>query len=183
MTISLPRPSCKDRYAHLRANAAVQKRRTVERLEQAIITLEAAGRPVTTFTIKEVCGLDYMAYYRNPEALILFRKHSTYLQKAQAKGKAKHRLTKNKRGKEISKEERSELQGTMLTGEHSRKVTKRQSVGAVDDQWERKYQALLQEHMQCGLTIARLEAQVAQYLEMMEGFRASLKQEEYDVGR
>ena len=71
-----------DPYAHLRANASAQKQTTVDRLRRAITQLEAEGHPVNTFTIKEVSGLDYMAYYResfheatrafdaNPEALI-----------------------------------------------------------------------------------------------------------------
>jgi hypothetical protein len=68
-----------DRYAHLRANAAAQRQATVHRLSAAIAELEAEHRPVTTFTIKEVSGMDYMSYYRNAEALDLFRTHSTHL--------------------------------------------------------------------------------------------------------
>ncbi len=66
-----PSPA-KDRYVHLRAHAARQKQATLDRLNQAITHLEQEKRPVTTFTIKEVSGLDYMAYYRNAEALALF---------------------------------------------------------------------------------------------------------------
>ena len=54
-----------DPYAHLRANAAAQKQTTIDRLSKAITQLEAEGRSVNTFTIKEVNGLDYMVYYRN----------------------------------------------------------------------------------------------------------------------
>jgi hypothetical protein len=39
---------------------------------------------------------------------------------------------------------------------------------------------LLQEHMHCGATIAKLEAQLAEYLTFMQRFRSLLKQEEYD---
>src|SRR3989442_12990850 len=80
-----------DRYAHLRANAAAQKQATVDRLSQAIATLEAEGRPVNTFTIKEISGLDYMAYYRNAEALALFRSHSTHLRKQREIAQSKRR--------------------------------------------------------------------------------------------
>ena len=66
-----PNPS-EDRYAHLRRYAARQKQATLDRLKQAIVQLEQEKRPVTTFTIKEISGLDYMAYYRNAEALALF---------------------------------------------------------------------------------------------------------------
>jgi hypothetical protein len=54
-----------DQYTHLRANAAAQKQTTVDRLREAITLLEIEDRPVNTFTIKEVSGLDYMTYYRN----------------------------------------------------------------------------------------------------------------------
>src|SRR5260221_10868649 len=79
-----------DQYAHLRANAAAQKRATVDRLSQAITQLEAEGRPVNTFTIKEVSGMDYMAYYRNREAFQLFQEHSTHLRKERDQQQAKH---------------------------------------------------------------------------------------------
>lgn len=44
---------------------------------------------------------------------------------------------------------------------------------------EQRYHKLLQEHMQCGVTIAKLEAQVAEYLAFMERFRTALHQEEH----
>jgi hypothetical protein len=68
-----------DPYAHLRANAAAQKQIAVDRLSRAITQLEAEGRPVNTFTIKEVSGMDYMAYYRNRDAFQMFQEHSIYL--------------------------------------------------------------------------------------------------------
>src|SRR5437879_11156656 len=78
-----------DPYAHLRANAAAQKQTTVARLSSAITQLEAEGRPVNTFTIKEVSGMDYMTYYRNREAFQLFQEHSTHLQKEREQKQAK----------------------------------------------------------------------------------------------
>ena len=97
-----PAPS-EDRYSHLRAYATAQKQATVERLKQAIAALEAGGRPVTTFTIKEVSGLDYMAYYRNAEALSLFRCHSTHLRKEREKAQAKRR--RSQRNKHTRRDE------------------------------------------------------------------------------
>jgi len=44
---------------------------------------------------------------------------------------------------------------------------------------EQRYHELLQEHMSCGITIAKLEAQVAEYLAFMERFRSSLRREEH----
>jgi hypothetical protein len=92
--------SPEDRYAHLRANAAAQRQATVDRLRAAIAELEAEHRPVTTFTIKEVSGLDYMSYYRNPEALALFRTHSTHLRNEREKEQAKQRRSRRKRAKQ-----------------------------------------------------------------------------------
>src|SRR5712692_11557175 len=94
--------SSDDQYAHLRANAAAQKQTTMNRLSQAITLLEAEGRPVNTFTIKAVSGLDYMAYYRNREAFQLFQEHSTHLrrereqaqEKRQAASRGKPRKTR-----------------------------------------------------------------------------------------
>src|SRR5712692_2673999 len=92
-----------DQYAHLRANAAVQKRATVDRLSQAITQLEAEGRPVNTLTIKEVSGLDYMAYYRNREAFQLFQEHSTHLRKEREQQQAKRLAASRSRSRKPRK--------------------------------------------------------------------------------
>src|SRR5258705_152204 len=84
--------SSDDPYAHLRANAVAQKQTTVDRLRQAITQLEAEGRPVNTFTIKEVCGMDYMSYYRNREAFQLFQEHSTHLRREREQEQEKQKV-------------------------------------------------------------------------------------------
>lgn len=176
-----PPLSSGDRYDHLRANAAAQKRSTVVRLKQAIDSLEEAGRLVTTFTIREVSGLDYMAYYRNPEALALFRTHSTHLRAKRAKERAIRRSEKAKKSSDAVHEVAVEPRDPMLNYKKPRLVTE---LRALRDEYQRlrqNYQALLQEHMQCGLTIARLEAKEAEYLAFMERFRSSLKHEEQDT--
>src|SRR5579859_1296628 len=97
-----------DPYAHLRANAATQKRTTVNRLRQAITQLEAEGHPVNTFTIKEVSGMNYMVYYRNREAFQLFQEHSTHLRKEREQEQTKHlaisgrRARKSKKGQAVT---------------------------------------------------------------------------------
>jgi len=196
-----------DQYAHLRANAAAQKRATVDRLSQTITQLEAEGRPVNTFTIKEVSGLDYMAYYRNREAFQLFQEHSTHLRKEreqeQAKRQAASRRDSRKTGKgqtaahavkvsprdplldykrprliELLHEahaERDEAKRQLRT----ERVEAEQRVQAERADLEQRYHKLLPEHMQCGITIAKLEAQVAEYLAFMDRFRTSLQREEH----
>src|SRR6266568_4321836 len=92
-----------DQYAHLRANAAAQKQTTVDRLSQAITQLEAEGRPVNTFTIKEVSGMDYMVYYRNREAFQLFQEHSTHLRKEREQAQVKRQMASRGRPQKTGK--------------------------------------------------------------------------------
>jgi hypothetical protein len=188
-------------------HAATQKRETVDRLTRAITELEADGRPVTTFTIREVSGLDYMAYYRNREAFQLFQKHSTHLRKKreqeQAKRQAPNRDSKRKKGKgresihavtvsprdPLLDYKRPRLVQLLHEAEASRDEVRRQAQAErtrIEQQaqtqraeLEQRYRKLLQEHMYCGVKIAKLEAQVAEYLAFMERFRSSLRHEEH----
>jgi hypothetical protein len=198
--------SSDDQYAHLRANAAVQKQATVDRLSQAITQLEAEGRPVNTFTIKEVSGLDYMIYYRNREAFQLFQEHSTHLLKEreqeQTKRQAPSRVSKRKEGKsqeaphtvKVSRRDplldykRPRLVELLHEARAERDVSKRQakaerteaeqSAQAERADLEQRYHKLLQEHMQCGLEISRLEAELAEFKAFMERYRSELQHEE-----
>jgi hypothetical protein len=196
-----------DQYAHLRANAAAKKQSTVDRLDQAITQLEAEGRPVNTFTIKEVSGMDYMVYYRNREAFQLFQEHSTHLRRereqAQEKQQSAGRGKPRKAGKGLApspvvkvsprdplldykrprlveliheaRVERDDAKRQLLT----ERIEAGQRARAERVELEQRYHKLLQDHMSCGITIAKLEAQVAEYLAFMERFRAALHQEEH----
>jgi hypothetical protein len=177
-----PTPS-EDRYRHLRAYAAAQKQATVERLKQAIAALEAGGRPGTTFTLKEVSGLDYMVYYRNAEALSLFRHHSTHLRKEREKTQAKRRRSQRNKHDETLHDVPTKPRDPLLHYKKPRLIADLRAARAEREQLEQRYHLLLQEHMQCGLTIARLEAQVAEYLAFMERFRSSLRREEHEPER
>ncbi|SRR5258708_2380923 len=196
-----------DPYAHLRANATVQKQTTVDRLRQAITQLEAEGRPVNTFTIKEVSGMDYMAYYRNREAFQLFQEHSTHLRKEREQQQAKRQVAssggsqKSKKGQAVARAiqvsprdplldyKRPRLVELLHEARAERDEAKRQAKTARAEaeqrtqaeraELEQSYHKLLQEHMSCGVTIAKLEAQVAEYLAFMQRFRSSLQREEF----
>lgn len=202
MMAKTPSPS-EDRYARLRAHAAAQKQTTLDRLSQAISLLEAEGRPVNTFTIKEVSGLDYMAYYRNREAFQLFQEHSTHLRKEREKEQAKQRQSGRKRVKQANDRHQVKVspRDPLLDYKRPRLVEllhearaerdearkQAQAVQASIEQQaqtqraelEQRYHQLLQEHMQCGVKIAKLEAQMAEYLAFMERFRAALQREEH----
>lgn len=208
--MTAPSSSSDDPYAHLRTHAASQKQETVDRLTRAIAELEAEKRPVTTFTIKEVSGLDYMAYYRNREAFQLFQEHSTHLRKKreqeQTKRQAPNRGSKNRKkgkGREtlhavtvsprdpLLDYKRPHLVQLLHEAEASRDEIRRQAQAErtrIEQQaqtqraeLERRNQKLLQEHMSCGVKIAKLEAQVAEYLAFMERFRSSLRHEEQEL--
>lgn len=196
-----------DPYAHLRANAAAQKQTTVDRLRKAIAQLEAEGRPVNTFTIKEVSGMDYMAYYRNREAFQLFQEHSTHLRKEREQEQAKRQATsggrsrKSKRGQAVAHAAKVSPRDPLLDYKRPRLVELLHEARAERDEAQRqlrkervkaeqhaqteqagleqRYHKLLQEHMQCGVKIAKLEAQVAEYLAFMERFRTALQREEH----
>ncbi|HET8852799.1 MAG TPA: hypothetical protein VFN02_09750 [Ktedonobacteraceae bacterium] len=177
--------SSRDRYAHLLANATVQKQATVARLTQAIAALEAEKRPVNTFTIKEVSGLDYMAYYRNPEALTLFRTHSTHLREKREKEQAKRRQSKRKQAKESEDlhQVKVEPRDPLLNYKKPELVAKLRAAYAEREHIEQNYGTLLQDHMQCGLRIARLEAQIAEFHTFMKQFRSALNNEEHGTQR
>lgn len=196
-----------DPYAHLRANAAAQKQTTVDRLSRAITQLEAEGRPVNTFTIKEVSGLDYMAYYRNREAFQLFQEHSTHLRREREQAQAKRQATsrgkqrKSRKGQAAAHTVKVSPRDPLLDYKRPRLVELLHEARAERDEakqqirmerveadqraqaerakLEQSYHKLLQEHTSCGVTIAKLEAQVAEYLAFMERFRSSLQREEH----
>jgi hypothetical protein len=197
-----------DQYAHLRANAAAQKQTTVDRLSKAITQLEAEGHPVNTFTIKEVSGLDYMAYYRNREAFQLFQEHSTHLRRERDQEQAKRQVAsrgrprKTGKGQAASHAIKVSPRDPLLDYKRPRLVELLHEARAERDEakWqvkteraeaeqhaqteradlEQRYHKLLQEHMQCGVTIVRLEAELAEFQAFMERFRSALRKEECD---
>ena len=196
-----------DPYSHLRANAAAQRQTTVGRLQEAITLLEAEGRPVNTFTIKEVSGRDYMAYYRNRAAFQLFQEHSTHLRKKREQEQAKRQApvggSKRKKGKgresphaitvsprdPLLDYKRPRLVHLLHEARAERDEARKQAQAvqaSIEQQsqtkraeLEQRCRKLLQEHMQCSVKIAKLEAQVAEYLAFMERFRSSLQREEH----
>src|SRR5260370_21845310 len=131
-----PSPA-KDRYVALGVHAARQKQGKLDRLKQVITHLEQEKRPVTTFTIKEVSGLDYMAYYRNAEALALFRRHSTYLRKERQKKQSKRRgATRRSSGQQ---ETMVSSRDPLLNYKKPRLVTELRTARARRDQMDHQY--------------------------------------------
>jgi hypothetical protein len=67
--------------AGLHAHTQAQRQSTVERLRTAITSLQAQHQPISARTIYEECGLTYASFRSNPEALLLYQQHSTFLKR------------------------------------------------------------------------------------------------------
>lgn len=177
----------------LRASAMTRKQVTIDRLRQAIAQLETDHRPVNTFTIKEVSGLNYMSYYRNREAFVLFQQHSTHLREERERAQARLQASPSKgrkQRKDVPIVSTVKQRDPLLDYKKTRLVAllreARQACEQVRQdeetkyrELEQRYQALLLEHMQCGLSIARLEAKLTEHTAFLERFRTSLQQEEH----
>src|SRR5258708_10004950 len=111
------------------------------------------------------------------EAMEGLRRHSTYLRKERQKKQSKRRgATRRSSGQQ---ETMASSRDPLLNYKKPRLVTELRTARARRDQMEQQYRALLQEHMQCGLAIARLEKQLAEHLAFLERFRSSLQTEQH----
>ena len=151
--------------------------------------------------------MDYMVYYRNREAFQFFQEHSTHLRKEREQEQAKRQAVshaskrKTKKDQEVFHHVKVAPRDPLLDYKRPRLVELLHEARAGRDEartqvqaertkieqqaqvqcaeLEQRYRKLLQEHMQCGVTIAKLEAQVAEYLAFMERFRSALQREEH----
>ncbi len=174
-----PRP---DRLAGLRAHAARQRQATIDRLRDAIASLEAAGRPVSATTIREVSGLAYMAYYRNAEAFALYRRHSTHLRADRERAQADRAQWRRDRQPPPDDGRPGPPPDPLLACTKARLVAEVRAAQAAREEWECRYNALVQHHMECGMMIARLEATVAQHEAFLEGIRRARREQEQEPG-
>src|SRR5260221_5378569 len=83
-------PYSEQQLAGVREHAQAQKQSTVDRLEAAIASLTAQHKLISARTIREECGLEYASFRRNPEALLLYQQHSTFLKQKRKRAKASH---------------------------------------------------------------------------------------------
>jgi hypothetical protein len=134
--------------------------------------------------LKEVSGMDYMAYYRNREAFQLFQEHSTHLRKEREQKQAKRQTTNRKGSRKTGKGQasshlvkvsphdplldykRPRLVELLHEARAERDEAKRQAkterveteqrMQAERADLEQRYHKLLQEHMSCGVTTHEL---------------------------
>lgn len=80
-------PHPEQQLAGLREHTQAQRQSTVDRLAAAIASLTAQKETISARTIREECGLEYASIRRNPAALLLYKQHSTFLQRKRKRTK------------------------------------------------------------------------------------------------
>jgi hypothetical protein len=159
-------PSSDKQLAGLRQHAQVQKQRTIDRLREAISTLTSQGKPISATTIREVCGLEYAAIRRNPEALLLYQQHSTFL-------KQKRKRTKN------ALPDMPSPRDPYLSYKKTDLVNRLRKEMARRAELETHYATVLQDAVQRDMKVAELEAELARYREHFQHLRLTVQQQEY----
>jgi len=161
-----PHDYSEQQLAGLRAHAQAQKQSTVDRLRTAITALEAQHQPISARTIHEECGLEYASIRRNPEALLLYQQHSTFLKRERKRAKTACPETVSPRDPLLAYKKPDLV--ARLRQEQTRRT-----------QLEMQYANMLQDYVQRDVKIAELEAELARYREYFEGLRMTVQQQEH----
>lgn len=152
--------------AGLRAHSQTQKQNTVDRLAAAIASLQAQHKPISARTIYEECGLAYASIRRNPEALLLYQQHSTFLKRERKHTRAACPDTPSPRDPLLAYK-KPDLVARLRHGQ------------ARCTELETQYATMLQNYVQKDVKIAALEAELARYREYFEGLRLHVQQQEH----
>jgi hypothetical protein len=166
---SLPpinRTTSSQQLAGLRAHTQTQKQKTVGRLSHAITSLQEQHKPISARTIYEECGLTYASFRRNPEALLLYQQHSTFL-------KRERKRTRTACPDAISPRD------PLLAYKKPDLVARLRQEQARRAELEMQYATILQDYVQRDVKIAELEAELARYREYFEGLRLNVQQQEH----
>jgi hypothetical protein len=159
-------PYSEQQLSGLRAHAQAQKQSTVERLKTAIASLQAQHQPISARTIYEECGLSYASLRRNPEALLLYQQHSTFL---------KHERKRTRTTCPDTVAPRDPL----LAYKKPDLVARLRQVQARYAELETQHATILTDYVQKDVKIAELEAELARYREYFEGLRLTIQQQEH----
>jgi hypothetical protein len=161
-----PHDYSEQQLAGLRTHATAQKQNTVDRLRSAITSLDAQKKSISAKTIHEECGLEYASIRRNPEALLLYQQHSTFLKQKRKRAKTSPPDTPSPRDPLLAYRKADLV--TRLRKEQTREI-----------ELETQYSTLLQDYVQKDIKIAELEAELARHREYLEGFRLTLQRQEH----
>lgn len=162
----LDHPYSEQQLAGLRAHAQVQKQSTVDRLRTAITSLQAQHQPISARTIYEECGLSYASIRRNPEALILYQQHSTFLKRERKRTRTNCPDTLSPRDPLLAYKKPDLVARLRQTQAHCAEL-------------ETQHAAILDNYVQKDVKIAELEAELARYREYFEGLRLQIQQQEH----
>lgn len=161
-----PEPYSEQQLAGLRAHAQEQKQSTIERLKTAITSLQEQHKPISARTIYEECGLAYASIRRNPEALLLYQQHSTFLKR------------KRKRTKTTCPDATS-ARDPLLAYKKTRLVIMLREERTKLRMTEEQQVKLLQDYVQKDVKIAQLESELAQYRSYLERLRIQIQSQEH----
>jgi len=152
--------------AGLRAHAQAQKQSTVERLKTTIASLQAQNKPISARTIYEECGLEYASIRRNPEALLLYQQHSTFLKRERKRTR-------------IACPDTIAPRDPLLAYKKPDLVARLRQEQARRTELETQYATMLADYVQKDVKIAELEAGLTRYREYFQGLRLQIQQQEH----
>ena len=150
----------------LREHTQAQKQNTVNRLATAIASLTEQHKPISARTIYEECGLEYASIRRNPEALLLYQQHSTFLKRKRKRAKTLYPDTPSPRD-------------SLMAYKKIDLVARLRKEQAHQNELQTQYATLLQDYVQRDVKIAELEAELARYREYFEKLRMTIQQQEH----
>ena len=156
----------RQRLAGLDAYTTALKRATVDRLGVAIKSLKGKKLPISIKTIREECGLEYNSIKRNPEALLLYQRHSTYLKSKRQQMKLPQPTAPSPHDPFMS------YKKSQLIIRLRQEMQRRQEM-------EAQYTKLLEEFVQKDIIIAQLQAKIAEYEEYLGRLRIEIHREEH----
>jgi hypothetical protein len=162
----LDHPYSEQQLVGLRTHTQKQKQNTVDRLRSAITSLQAQHQPISARTIREECGLEYASIRRNPEALLLYQLHSTFLKR------------ERKRTKTVCPDAVSP-RDPLLAYKKLDLVARLRQTQTRCAELETQHAAILADYVQKDVKIAELEAELARYREYFEGLRLQIQQKEH----
>ncbi|HWS85267.1 MAG TPA: hypothetical protein VN207_13515 [Ktedonobacteraceae bacterium] len=130
----------------------------MDRLRTAITSLDAQNKPISAKTIYEECGLEYASIRRNPEALLLYQQHSTFLKQRRKRTKTPHPDAPTPRD-------------PLLAYKKPDLVARLRQAQARCTELETQHAAILADYVQKDVKIAALEAELARYRKYFEALR------------
>jgi hypothetical protein len=161
-----PRTYSEQQLVGLHTHAQAQKQNTVERLTAAIVSLNQQKKPISAKTIYEECGLEHAALRRNPEALQLFQRHSTFLKR-------------ERKQKQKTLPDAPSRRDSMPTSQKSQPADRGLKEKQRCEELEAQNAMLLEVMVQKDITIAELQARLVAHEKYLGEHHAHLQRQEY----